>query len=62
MDYASRNMEDSCAQSNLNCLELDKEVSEGKNFRVLHRNHSCDILVREEAAFALFQRFCPRLK
>ena len=62
MDYASSNMQDSGAQSDLNCLELDKEVSGERNFRVLHTNHSCDILVREEAAFALFQRFCLRLK
>ena len=38
-------MEDSGAKSYLNCEGLAQEVSEEKNFSMLPRDHSCDILV-----------------
>jgi hypothetical protein len=39
---SSRSMEDSGAESDLNCGDLAQEVSE-KNFRMLPRDCSCDI-------------------
>ena len=50
-------MEDSGADCDLrNDGELTQEVSEEKNFSMLPRDHSCDILVKKVAAF------CPCLK
>lgn len=40
----------------MNCGCLDQEVSEKKNINIWRNNHSCDILVKNVAAF------CPCLK
>ena len=44
-------MEDSGADGYLNCGSLDQKVSEEKNFNMLPRNHSHDILVKNVTAF-----------
>ena len=49
-------MEDSGAQSYLNCWGITQEISEEKNFNILPRDHSSDILVKKVTAF------CPCLK
>ena len=48
----SRSIEDSVSKSYLNCEGFTKEVSE-KNFAMLLTDHSCNILVRKVATFAL---------
>ena len=55
MYHTSRSTEDSGAEGKLNCGYLAQEVSEEINFRILPRDHSCDILVKNVAAF----RPCP---
>ena len=54
--HSSRSMEDSGPKSYLNCRDLAEEVSEEKNFNMLPRNHSCDILVKKVTVF------CPLSK
>jgi hypothetical protein len=44
-------MEDSGAGVDLNCGSLAEEVSEEKSFNLLPGDHSCDILVKNVAAF-----------
>ena len=44
-------MEDSDAQGAVNCRSLAQEVSEEKNFSMLPRDHSCDILMKKVTAF-----------
>ena len=56
MGYPSRNMEDFVAEYDLNCVDLAQEVSVEKNFSMWPRDCSCDILVKNVAAF------CPCLK
>lgn len=55
MGHVGRSMDDRGAEGDLHCPGLGQEVS-GKNFSVLSRNCSCDILVKNVAAF------CPCLK
>ena len=54
MGHTSRSLEDRIAKSDLNCQRYTQEVSE-KNFNMLPRDRSCDILVKKVAAF------CPCL-
>ena len=49
-------MEDFVAESDLNCGRLALEVSDEKYFNMWPRDCSCDILVKNVAAF------CPCLK
>jgi hypothetical protein len=49
-------MEDNGAESDFKYRGLAQEVSEEMNYRMLSRYHSCDILVKNMAAF------CPFLK
>ena len=56
MGQSSRKMKDSGAEGDLNCGGLAQEVSEEKNFSMLLRNHSCDMLMKNVATF------CPCLK
>ena len=56
MGHTSRNMKEKCSENDLNYGGLTQEVSEKKNFNMLPRDHSCDILVKKVAAF------CPCLK
>lgn len=51
MGHPNRSMENSGAGCDLmNCLRLAQEVTE-KNFSMLPRYHSCNILVKKVAAF-----------
>ena len=54
MGHSIKNIKDSGAKSDLNCVGLGQEVSE--NFSTLPRNCYCDILVKNMAAF------CPYLR
>jgi hypothetical protein len=49
-------MEDFVAGSNWNCVDLAKEISKEKNFRMWHKDCFCSILVKNVATF------CPCLK
>ena len=51
MGHASRKMEDSSTECDLNCRYLDQEISEEKNVHMWPRNCSCDILVMNVAGF-----------
>ena len=54
ISHASRSMEDSGAKCDLmNCGCLDPKVSEGQNIIWPKDHHSCDILVKNVADFAL---------
>ena len=56
MGHTCGSMEDGGAESDLMYYPgLDQNVSEEKNFSMLPRNCSCDILVKNVAAF----RHCP---
>ena len=46
-------MEDSGTEGDLNCGNLALEVSEEKNFNMWTIDYSCDILVKNVAAFWL---------
>ena len=48
-----RRIEDSSTQGDLNFENLAQEVSEKKNFSMLDREHSCNILLKNGDAFAL---------
>ena len=51
MGHTSKNMEDSGTEGDLNCGRLAHEVSEEKNFSMLPKDCSCDILVKNVVAF-----------
>ena len=51
--HPSRNMENFVAGGDLICGSLALEASEEKNFNMWPRECSCDILVKNVAAFAL---------
>jgi hypothetical protein len=51
MCHPSRNMEDFVTGSDLNCVDLDQEVSEEKNFNMWPRACFCGILVKAVASF-----------
>ena len=55
-------MEDSGAEDDLNCGSLDQEISKEKNVSMWPRDLSCDILMKNEAAFCPCSKFCLRLK
>jgi len=55
-------MEDSGADRDLNYGCLAQEVSEEKNFSMLPRNHSCDILVKNVFAFCPCSKSLPEAK
>ena len=59
--HTSRSMEDNGANNDLKCLELAQKVSE-KNFRMLPRNFSCDILVKKVDAFFHYLKNLPEFK
>ena len=46
-------MEDTDAEFNLNSGDLAQELSEGKSFHMLPRDHSYSILVKMRLLFAL---------
>ena len=56
MDHTGRNIKDSHAEDDLNYQGLAQEATEKDNFSMLPRDCSCDILVKNLAAF------CPCLK
>ena len=54
MGYPSNNLEDFVAEGDLNCRSLAKEVSEEKIFSMWLKGCSCDILMKNLAAFCSF--------
>ena len=61
MIHTSRSMEDSGVKSDLNCRNLTQVVSE-ENSSMLPRNYSCDILVKNMAAFCPCPKSLPEVK
>lgn len=62
MGHKRRIMEENSADNDLKCWELAQEVSE-KNFSMLHRNCSCDILLNILfATVCTCLKVCPRIK
>jgi hypothetical protein len=55
--HPNRSM-DNKAKGDLNFGNLAQEVSEGKNIKMWPRDHSCNILAKNVAAF----RPCPKKK
>jgi hypothetical protein len=54
LGHLSGNMEGSDVEGNMNCAGLlALKVSEDKNFSMLPKDHTCDILVRIVLPFAL---------
>ena len=51
MGYPSRNMENIGTEGDLNFGGLAQEASEEKIFSMLPRDHFCDILMKNVAAF-----------
>lgn len=49
-------MEDSGVKSYLNCSKFTREVLEKKNFIMFPGDHSCDMLVKNVAAFFLLSQ------
>ena len=49
--HPTRNMEDIVDEGDLNCKALTQDVSEEKNFSIWPRECSCNILVKNVAAF-----------
>ena len=60
--HSSRSMEDSGPEGDLNSGCLTQEVSERKNFSMMLRHCSCDILLKNLAAFCLCLKRLLRLK
>ena len=56
MGHTSRSMEDNGAENDLNCGGMVQEISEEKNFSMLPRDRSCDILVKNVIAFCPCRR------
>lgn len=56
------NIEDSGAEYDLNCGSLDQEISKKKNVSMRPRDLSCDILMKNEAAFCPCPKICLSLK
>jgi hypothetical protein len=54
-------MEDRGAEGDLNCRGLAQEVSD-RNFSMLPREHSCDILVRNVAVSCPYLKSLPETK
>lgn len=55
-------MEDSASEGGLNCGSPAQEGSESKNFRMCPRDGSCDILVKNVAAFCSCPKILPEAK
>ena len=55
-------MEDFVSEGDLNCGRLALEVSEEKNINMWPRDCSCDILVKNVAAFCLVGKVYLRLR
>ena len=54
MGQPSRNMEDTDAESHLDCVGLmAQEVSVEKNFNMWLRDCFCDVLIKNTALFAI---------
>jgi hypothetical protein len=62
MGNPSRNMEDFVAKSDLNCGSLTLECLEEKNFNMGLKDCSCDILVKNVAAFCHCRKSLPEAK
>lgn len=62
MGHPNKNMEDSGPEGDLNSGCLTQEVSERKNFSMMLRHCSCDILLKNLAAFCLCLKRLLRLK
>jgi hypothetical protein len=63
MDHAIRHIEDSCTKCDLDFGGLTQDISEKKNFSVLYRDFSCDILMKNLLAFfALGKRVTLRIR
>ena len=62
MSHTIKNMSDSGAGVDLNCSHLAQEVSEEKNFSMLPRDHSCDVLVKTVAAVCPCPKRLPEAK
>ena len=62
MGYPSRNKETFVAMNDLNCADLDQEVSVEKNFSMWSRGCFCGILVKNMAAFCPCLRSLPETK
>lgn len=50
------NLENGSVESNMDCKDLVPEVSSGKNITYHARDHSCDALAKDEAAFFPFPK------
>lgn len=54
MRHNSRSKEDLGVEYDLkNCGKISQEISKERNFSMLPRDHSCDVLVKKVTAFAL---------
>ena len=62
MGHASRSMEDSGPEGDLNSGCLTQEVSERKNFSMMLRHCSCDILLKSVAALCRYPNSLPEGK
>lgn len=60
--HTNRSMEDSSLVDDLNCGALDQKVSQKKNFSMLSRDHSYDILVKNVTAFCSCPKCLPEAK
>ena len=59
--YPIRYMEESVADSGLNCVSLLAQEFSEKNLSIWPRDCSCNILVKNVAAFCFVQGICLRL-
>ena len=62
MVHTSRSLKESGTECDLNCGCLNQEVSEKKNFSMLPRDRSCDILMKNVAAFCPCPKSLPEAK
>ena len=58
MDHPNRSVEDSNAESNVDCLGPTQGVSEVKNISNLPRDNSCNILAKEKKITVFYP--CPK--
>lgn len=59
--HPCRNMENSGTEGDLNCWGPAQEVSEEKDISKYPRDHSCYILAKNVAIFALIRKICLTL-
>ena len=62
MDHPSRNVEDICAEGDLNSAGLALEFSEENNFNMLPRDSFCNILMKVVAALCPHPRNLPEVR